>query len=108
MATVSKTSKINFYKFVQVKETSGGKVEQNQNASITKSLNSNTRAVNNLGATVNSLAKVLTDLKKVAIIDLEREQKNQKKLYAKFAREKEKKGLGHSLVILVQIRLQVS
>lgn len=94
MATVSKTSKINFYKFVQVKEPSGGKVEQNQNASITKSLNSNTRAVNNLGATVNSLAKVLTDLKKVAIIDLEREQKNQKNFTVKFAREKAEKRSG--------------
>ena len=103
MATVSKTSKINFYKFVQVKETSGGKVEQNQNASITKSLNSNTRAVNNLGATVNSLAKVLTDLKKVAIIDLEN-----KRTRSTSSCRKEKKGLGHSLVILVQIRLQVS
>ncbi len=91
MATVQKSSKINFYKFVQVKEPSGGQVGQSENVAITKALNSNTKAVNNLGATVNSLAKVLTDLKKISIIDLEREQKKQNSFRAKFAKEKAEK-----------------
>jgi len=93
MATVTKSSKINFYKFVQVKEPSGVKKE----VEITKSLNNNTRAINNLGLTVNSLGKVLTDLKKIAIIDLEREQKNTKNFKAVFASEKAKKKTGSFL-----------
>ena len=96
MATVSKSNKINFYKFVQVKEP-GGQVKQSKDAEITRALNSNTKAVNNLGLTVNSLAKVLTDLKKVAIIDLEREQKQQKTFKAKFANEKAAKRSGSFL-----------
>ena len=96
MATVSKSNKINFYKFVQVKEP-GGQVKQSKDAEITRALNSNTKAVNNLGLTVNSLAKVLTDLKKVAIIDLEREQKQQKTFKAKFASEKAAKRSGSFL-----------
>lgn len=93
-ATVSKSSKINFYKFVQVKDpgsASAKKPGAAQEGKIALALNSNTRAVNNLGATVNSLAKVLTDLKKVAIIDLEREQKRQSSFTAKFAKEKEER-----------------
>jgi len=93
-ATVSKSSKINFYKFVQVKEPSSSDAKKPgaaQESKIAKSLNSNTKAINNLGATVNSLAKVLTDLKKVAIIDLEREQKKQSSFKAKFAKEQGEK-----------------
>ena len=93
-ATVSKSSKINFYKFVQVKDPSSAGAKKPgaaQEGKIALALNSNTRAVNNLGATVNSLAKVLTDLKKVAIIDLEREQKRQNSFKAKFAKEKEER-----------------
>lgn len=93
-ATVSKSSKINFYKFVQVKDPSSASAKKPgaaQENKIALALNSNTRAVNNLGATVNSLAKVLTDLKKVAIIDLEREQKRQSSFTAKFAKEKEER-----------------
>lgn len=93
-ATVSKSSKINFYKFVQVKDPGSASAKRPgaaQEGKIALALNSNTRAVNNLGATVNSLAKVLTDLKKVAIIDLEREQKRQSSFKAKFAKEKEER-----------------
>lgn len=93
-ATVSKSSKINFYKFVQVKDPSSADAKKPgaaQEGKIALALNSNTRAVNNLGATVNSLAKVLTDLKKVAIIDLEREQKRQSSFTAKFAKEKQER-----------------
>jgi hypothetical protein len=93
-ATVSKSSKINFYKFVQVKEPSSSDAKKPgaaQESKIAKSLNSNTKAINNLGATVNSLAKVLTDLKKVAIIDLEREQKKQSSFKSKFAKEQGEK-----------------
>ena len=96
MATVSKSSKINFYKFVQVKKPSND-AKSAGDIQLTNALNTNTKALNNLGATVNSLSKVLVDLKKIAIIDLEREQKNQKTFTAKFAKEKEqRKKLGFS------------
>jgi hypothetical protein len=88
MATaVNKSSKINFYKFVQVKEvSSSASAESVEVASV---LNSNTKAINNLGGTLNSFGKVLTDLKKIAIIDLEREQKeNRSSFKSNFADEK--------------------
>ena len=87
MATaVNKGSKINFYKFVQVKEVSSASEGSGEVASV---INSNTKAINNLGGTLNSLGKVLTDLKKIAIIDLEREQKeNRSSFKSNFADEK--------------------
>ena len=69
MATVQKNSKINFYKFVQVKDPSGSldpEVTKSDTA-LAKSINTNTQAINNLGDTVNSLGKVLVDLKKVSL-----------------------------------------
>ena len=47
MATIKKTTKINFYKFVQVKEPTGTSPQGN----LVKSINKNTVAVNNIGAT---------------------------------------------------------
>ena len=90
MATVQKGSKINFYKMVSVKPvaTSEMKTAGNEQETTT-AIQNQTVAINNLGGTLNSFAKVLTDLKKVAIIDLEREQeRNKKNFKAKFAEEK--------------------
>jgi len=86
MATVQKGAKLNFYKFVQVKEPSGGTaaVKTDSNVALTKAINTNTRAINNLGDTVNSFAKIVADIKKVSIIQLELEEKNRKKFEAKY------------------------
>ena len=81
MATVQKGAKINFYKFVQVKEPSGGAAaaKTDSNVALTKAINTNTRAINNLGDTVNSLSKIIASMKKIVISQLELQEKNRKK-----------------------------
>lgn len=70
--TVRKTSKINFYKFVQVKEVSSTSVSKSGgNVSLTKALNKNTVAINRIGLTLNSIAKISVDLKKVILAQYE-------------------------------------
>ena len=56
MATIQKSTKINFYKFVGVKSASVSSVLNPETAELTNSINTNTQAVNNLGATLNSIA----------------------------------------------------
>ena len=70
MATISKSSKINFYKFVPIKGASSSAGLGKQDIALVKTINANTTAINNLGATVNSLAKVVKDLKSVALLNL--------------------------------------
>ena len=76
MATIQKSTKINFYKFVQVKDPTGG--SKSVEGEVVKSLNMNTGAVNNLGATVNSIAKIANDFKRIQLQRLELAKKNQK------------------------------
>ena len=94
MATVQKGAKINFYKFVQVKEPSGGAAaaKTDSNVALTKAINTNTRAINNLGDTVNSLAKIIASMKKIGISQLELQEKNRKKFEAQYATPKKEKG----------------
>ena len=94
MATVQKSTKINFYKFVQVKEPSGGAsaAKTDSNIALTKVINVNTRAINNLGETVNSLAKIIASLKKIGISQLELQEKNRKKFEAKYTTPKKESG----------------
>ena len=65
----SKTSKINLYKFVAVKDPSsseeGGLDDPKAARALTTNINTNTRAINNLGTTINSLANVLVDIKTI-------------------------------------------
>ena len=99
MATVQKGAKINFYKFVPVKKVSGGAqaAKADSNVALTKTLNANTQAINNLGATVNSFAKVIADIKKINILELESERKKEKTFKAEYTQKK--KG-GFSAMIL--------
>ena len=63
MATIKKSSKINFYKFVQVKvPTASAKTKMELKPHIT-----NTVAINNLGATINSIAVIVKDFKKIQL-----------------------------------------
>lgn len=94
MATVQKSSKINFYKFVQVKEPSSSAAVGSSNAIATKAINTNTVAINNLGATVNSIAKILTDIKKTSLTQLEIDKKDAKKFTAQFTKPQKQKGKG--------------
>ena len=99
MATVQKGAKINFYKFVPVKKVSGGAqaAKADSNVALTKTLNANTQAINNLGATVNSFAKVIADIKKINILELESERKKEKTFKAEYTQKK--KGSGFAAVI---------
>ena len=64
---------------------------------MTKTLNVNTQAINNLGATVNSFAKVIADIKKINILELESERKKEKTFKAEYT---QKKKSGFSAMIL--------
>ena len=87
MATIQKSTKINFYKFVQVKDPSAKSVE----GEVVKSLNMNTGAINNLGATVNSIAKIANDFKRIQLQRLELAKKNQKDFEANYTKTQKKK-----------------
>ena len=100
MATVQKTSKINFYKFVQVKEPSSAAIKGDSSAAVAKSINSSTKAINNLGATVNSLVKIMDGLKAVAIGQLEAERLKSKKFEAQYTTPQKKEKDGGGLGIL--------
>ncbi|WLW37325.1 endolysin [Synechococcus phage S-RS29] len=76
MATVQKSNKINFYKFVPVKQvTSTAGAKDSSNIALTKAINTNTQAINNLGSTVNSLTKIAVDLKKAMLLQLDARQR---------------------------------
>ena len=89
MATIQKSTKINFYKFVQVKDPTGG--SKSVEGEVVKSLNMNTGAVNNLGATVNSIAKIANDFKRIQLQRLELAKKNQKDFEANYTKTQKKK-----------------
>ena len=90
----SKTTKLNLYKFVQIKESDAdanvGLDDPSAAKALNKNINNNTRAINNLGTTINSLANVLVDIK---TINLERlnEQVDKKKKFKPTYNEPEKK-----------------
>ena len=86
MATIKKSTKINFYKFVQVKAPSGG--DKSVEGATVNSLNMNTVAINNLGATVNSIGKIAQDFKKIQLARLEFARKSAKEFEAKAIRKR--------------------
>ena len=88
MATVQKSSKINFYKFVQVKAPSGSMSANKDQVALTSAINSNVKATNNLGSTLNSIANVLTDFKKIQLAQLDIDQKNRVKFQAEYTKTK--------------------
>ena len=98
MATIQKSSKINFYKFVQVTEPTGG--AKSVEGATVKSLNMNTVAINNLGATVNSIAKITQDFKRIQLQRLELARKNQKDFEATYTKHK-RRNLFLDLVLLL-------
>jgi len=97
MATVQKTSKINFYKFVQVKEPSSAAIKGNPSAGVATSINASTKAINNLGTTLNSIVRILEGLKSVAIGQLEAEKLKTKSFKATYTTPQKKEGEGGGL-----------
>ena len=91
MATIKKTTKINFYKFVQVKEPTGTSHKGN----LVKSINKNTVAINNIGATLNSVANILDDVKKAQLAQLDASNATRKQFDAEYTKvQKQKKKTG--------------
>ena len=91
MATIKKTTKINFYKLVQVKSPTGTSPKGN----LVKSINRNTVAVNNIGATLNSVANILNDVKKVQLAQLDADKATRKQFDANYTKvQKQKKKTG--------------
>ena len=60
--TISKSTKINMYKFVNTNSDSGGDVDP-----VAKSLNVQTQALNNMGRTINGIASTVVALKNIAL-----------------------------------------
>ena len=91
----SKTSKINLYKFVAVKEPSsseeGGLDDPKAARALTTNVNNNTRAINNLGLTINSLANVLVDIKTINLERLNDQVDKKKKFKPLYGEPKDKK-----------------
>ena len=78
MATVQKSTKLNFYKFVQVKEpssTGSGVQQKDSNIAVAKSINTNTVALNSIGSVLNGIVGIAADLKKIAIMQLDSRKK---------------------------------
>ena len=84
MATIQKSTKINFYKFVGVKQANTSTAANPEQAELTNSINVNTQAVNNLGATLNSIAKIAASLKTIQLLELEAEKKSAPKFEPKY------------------------
>ena len=88
MATIQKGAKINFYKFVQVKET--GKASD-----VSSSINKNTEGVNNIGDTVNGIAKSVKRINDIQVKRLELLQaENKKKFKPQYAKTDNKVAKG--------------
>jgi len=87
MATIQKSSKINFYKFVQVQVPN---VSAKTKMEL-KPIISNTVAINNLGATVNSIAVIVKDFKKIQLEKLVLSRKSLKDFEANYTKTKKKK-----------------
>ena len=99
MATIKKSSKINFYKFVQVKvPTASAKTKMELKPHIT-----NTVAINNLGATINSIAVIVKDFKKIQLEKLVLSRKSLKDFEATYTKtQKRKPFAGFSPAALVK------
>ena len=86
--TIQKGSKINFYKFVQVKET--GKA-----SNVSSAINRNTDGINNIGETVNGIAKSVKRINDIQVKRLELLQdENRKKFKPQYAKTDNKVAKG--------------
>ena len=84
---IQKNSKINFYKFVQVKVPNVSAKTQKE----LKPIITNTVAINNLGATVNSIAVIVKDFKKIQLEKLVLSRKSLKDFEASYTKTQKRK-----------------
>ncbi len=92
MAQVQKSTKLNFYKFVAIREPSdaGGQagIESKQVALAT---NKNTEAINNIGGVLNGFVKAIGNLNKIEFENLKEQKKNRTKFKAEYNTKKKGK-----------------
>lgn len=95
MATVQKSTKINFYKFVAVKSPSSS-VKGVDAASIetAEAINNSTKAVNNIGGVLNGIALIAQDLKQVMLGELDAQKKKNKTFEAQYTKPQKQKKMG--------------
>lgn len=96
MATVQKSTKINFYKFVATKDVSpSAKGADEGTVATVKVLNKNTEALNNIGSVLNGIAKIAQDLKKVMLMQVDAQQKKNAGTFdAQYTKTKKEKKSG--------------
>ncbi|WDS61015.1 hypothetical protein SBM1_00143 [Synechococcus phage S-BM1] len=95
MATVQKSTKINFYKFVAIKDVSPS-VKGVDAASLetAQAINTNTKALNNIGNVLNGVAKVSQDLKQVMLGQLTERQRRNTTFEAQYTKPQKEKKMG--------------
>ena len=91
MATIQKSTKINFYKFVQVKEPSSSAVKSDDTVVLAKTINKNVEATNRLGSTLNSLASILSGIKAAQLAMLDAAQRKRVDFKADYTKVKKRK-----------------
>ena len=91
MATIQKSTKINFYKFVQVKEPSSSAVKSDDTVVLAKTINKNVEATNRLGSTLNSLASILSGIKAAQLEMLDAAQRKRVDFQADYTKVKKRK-----------------
>ena len=91
MATIQKSTKINFYKFVQVKEPSSSAVKSDDTVVLAKTINKNVEATNRLGSTLNSLVSILDGVKAAQLEMLDAAQERRVNFQADYTKVKKRK-----------------
>ncbi|AGH06911.1 hypothetical protein SWUG_00002 [Synechococcus phage S-RIM2 R9_2006] len=100
MATVQKSTKINFYKFVATKDVSpSAKGVDEGTVATVKVLNKNTEALNNIGSVLNGIAKIAQDLKKVMLMQVDAQQRKNVTFDAQYTKTKKRKRVDLLLVL---------
>ena len=96
MAAIQKSTKLNFYKFVDAKPPATSTSEEGiESRQIAVATNKNTEAINNIGDVLNGFMKGIANLNKIELEKLEDQKKNRTKFKAEYnTRKKGKNVLG--------------
>ena len=96
MAAIQKSTKLNFYKFVDAKPPATSTSEEGiESRQIAVATNKNTEAINNIGDVLNGFMKGIANLNNIELEKLEEQKKNRTKFKAEYnTRKKGKNVLG--------------
>ena len=94
MAAVKKSTKLNFYKFVDVKDPATATTAKGaESRAIAVATNRNTEAINNIGDVLNGFIKGIANLNNIQLENLEEQKKNRTKFKAEYNTTKRKKNV---------------